>query len=348
MKWTIEPATAFAQRAAQWRALNADTLASPLLEPEFVMPLLEHFGKDEVLARCEQDGEVVAMALLSRRRTGTWETFQPSQAPVGMWLQHPRLDTGVLMAGLMRALPGFPLVLSLLQRDPALETRPAALSTMDYIATARVTVSGSFDDYWAGRGKNLRSNLKKQRARLAREGTVTHMDVVTGAGQAAAAIDDYARLEQSGWKAGQGTAVQASTAQGRFYRALFESACARGQGRIYRYWFGEQLVAMDLCLAVNGTVIILKTAYDASVPHGLSPTLLMREEQFRALFDSGGVRVIEFYGKVMEWHTRWTDEVRTMYHVTAFRWPVLGALKQLLKARPRRQAARLEPNPESN
>ena len=128
MKWAFEPAASFAQRAAQWRALNAATLASPLLEPEFVMPLLEHFGKGEVLARCEQGGEIVAMALLSRRRTGTWETFQPSQAPVGMWLQDPGLDTGVLMAGLMRALPGFALVLSLLQRDPALEARPAGLS----------------------------------------------------------------------------------------------------------------------------------------------------------------------------------------------------------------------------
>lgn len=351
MKWTIEPAAAFGHRATQWRALNAATLASPLLEPEFVAPLLAHLGKGEVLASCEHGGETVAMALLSRRRAGTWETFQPSQAPVGMWLQQPGLDTGVLMAGLLRALPGFPLVLSLLQRDPALEARPAnsaGVSTMDYIATARVTVSGSFDDYWAGRGKNLRSNLKKQRTRLAKEGIVTRMDAVTDAGQAAAAIADYARLEQSGWKAEQGTAVRTSTAQGRFYTTLFESACARGQGRIYRYWFGEQLVAMDLCLAVDGTVIILKTAYDASVPHGLSPTLLMREEEFRALFDGGGVRVIEFYGKVMEWHTRWTDEVRTMYHVTAFRWPVLGALKQLLKARPRRQAARLQPSPDSN
>ena len=351
MKWMIEPSAAFGKRAAQWSALNAASLASPLLEPEFVAPLLDHFGNAEVLARCEQGGEVVAMALLSRRRAGTWETFQPSQAPVGMWLQKPGLDTGLLMAGLMRALPGFPLVLSLLQRDPSLETRPpggGGMSTMDYIATARVTVAGSFDDYWAGRGKNLRGNLKKQRARLAREGVATRMDIVSDAAHAGAAIDDYARLEQSGWKAGEGTAVQASTAQGRFYRALFESACALGQGRIYRYWFGGQLVAMDLCLAVNGTVIILKTAYDAAVPHGLSPTLLMREEQFRALFGSGEVRVIEFYGKVMEWHTRWTDEVRTMYHVTAFRWPFLGALKQLLKARPRRQAARLQPSPDSN
>ena len=71
MKWTIEPASAFGRRAAQWRAINAATLASPLLEPEFVAPLLAHFGKGEVLASCEQGGELVAMALLSRRRAGT-------------------------------------------------------------------------------------------------------------------------------------------------------------------------------------------------------------------------------------------------------------------------------------
>ncbi len=349
MKWTLEPAAGFAHWAPEWRALNSATLATPLLAPEFVAPLLAYFGTDVLMARCHHAGEVVAMALVWPRRPGVWETFQPSQAPIGMWMHKPGVSLGDLMASLMRALPGMPLSLSLLQRDPALEARPptgGALSTMDYIATARVTVAGSFDSYWAARGKNLRSNLKKQRARLAREATGTRMDIVTAASDVAAAIDDYARLEQSGWKAGQGTAVQAASAQGKFYRALFEAACARGEGRIYRYWFGDQLVAMDLCLAVGGLVIILKTAYDAAVPHGLSPTLLMREEQFRALFDGGGSSVIEFYGKVMEWHTRWTDEVRTMYHVTALRWPILGVLKQLLQARARRQAARLQTSPD--
>jgi hypothetical protein len=28
----------------------------------------------------------------------------------------------------------------------------------------------------------------------------------------------------------------------------------------------------------------------------------------------------------MEWHLRWTDEVRTMYHVNHYRWPVLRRL----------------------
>jgi hypothetical protein len=28
----------------------------------------------------------------------------------------------------------------------------------------------------------------------------------------------------------------------------------------------------------------------------------------------------------MEWHTRWTDEIRTMYHLNGYRWPWLGRL----------------------
>jgi hypothetical protein len=30
----------------------------------------------------------------------------------------------------------------------------------------------------------------------------------------------------------------------------------------------------------------------------------------------------------MEWHLRWTDEVRTMYHVNYYRWPGLRRLHQ--------------------
>ena len=341
MSWIIEPAGGFPHRAGQWQALNAQSLASPLLDADFAATLLAHFGDgSELLARYERGGDVLAMALLARRAGGAWETFQPSQAPIGMWLQRRELSSAVLMAELIRALPGLALVLSVLQRDPVLEPRPVdggPVSTMDYIETARVTVAGSFAHYWNGRGKNLRSNLKKQRARLEREGITTRLEIVQAPEAAAAAIADYARLEQSGWKAAQGTAVRTDSAQGNFYAALFARFCARGEGRIYRYWFGDQLVAMDLCLVADGTVFILKTAYDATAPHGLSPTLLMRQEQFGALFDEGDTRAIEFYGRVMEWHLRWTDEVRTMYHVTAFRWALLGAIKSLLRSGFRRR-----------
>jgi hypothetical protein len=107
---------------------------------------------------------------------------------------------------------------------------------------------------------------------------------------------------------------------------MLEALCRRGAGRVYRYFFDERLVAMDLCVEDEHSIVVLKTAYDESVPKQLSPTLLMREEATRALFDEGRLGRIEFYGRVMEWHLRWTDEVRTMYHVNYYRWPVLRRL----------------------
>ena len=67
------------------------------------------------------------------------------------------------------------------------------------------------------RGKNLRSNLKKQRKRLNAEGIETRLDIAMQPEQMAAAVADYGRLESAGWKARSGTAVDAGNAQGRFY-----------------------------------------------------------------------------------------------------------------------------------
>jgi hypothetical protein len=85
---------------------------------------------------------------------------------------------------------------------------------------------------------------------------------------------------------------------------------------------------MDLCIQERDCIVILKTSYDESVPSGFSPALLMREEACRALFGDGSLARIEFYGKVMEWHTRWTDEVRTLYHLNHYRWPLLARVHQ--------------------
>lgn len=47
------------------------------------------------------------------------------------------------------------------------------------------------------------------------------------------------------------------------------------------------------------------------------PALLMRQNYFAPLFDARAVARIEFYGKVMDWHTQWSSEIRRMYHVNA-------------------------------
>ncbi len=35
----------------------------------------------------------------------------------------------------------------------------------------------------------------------------------------------------------------------------------------------------------------------------------------------------------MEWHTKWSDEVRTLYHATTYRWPLVAKLDAMRRAR---------------
>jgi CelD/BcsL family acetyltransferase involved in cellulose biosynthesis len=338
MSWIILPASAFEGYKQQWRELNAASAASPLLEPDFVTPLLAEFANGQELLVCYvRERVTLLMGIVVPRRRGVWETFQPSQAPLGIWLQRPGVDAAPLLDSLMRQLPGTPLIFGLTQCDPWHGPRPADSATqnsIDYIDTAHITVEGSFDDYWAARGKNLRANMKKQRAKLHKEGIVARLQISRAPEEMAEAVRDFGRLESAGWKAGLGTALHGDNDQGRFYRAMLEAFCRRGCASVYRYWFNDQLVAMDLCVEGNGMIVVLKTSYDESVPSGLSPSLLMREECCRLFFEQGRFGRVEFYGKVLEWHTRWTEEIRTLYHLNHYRWPGLVRLHRFSRRSP--------------
>jgi CelD/BcsL family acetyltransferase involved in cellulose biosynthesis len=328
--WKLYSIAEFSKHRERWDLLNHRGAKSPVLTAMFLAPLLKEFGTGgEILAVCGQS-DLVAAAILQRRTRVAWETFQPSQAPLGAWIQIPEVDTEKLAHSLIRTLPGFGLALGITQLDPELVRRPeksAAIQTVNYIQTSRISIRGSFEEYWAQRGKNLRHNLKRQRNQLAKRGVECHVDTVTCSSEVAAAVAEYARIETAGWKVDTGTAVNGNDAQGRFYTQLLQEHCAQGHGRIYRFWLDDHVAAMDLCVDNGVALVILKTSYDEAIPN-LSPALLMREEYFRQLFETG-IQRIEFYGKVMDWHTKWSDETRTLYHINCYRSPLIAGLQHV-------------------
>jgi hypothetical protein len=120
--------------------------------------------------------------------------------------------------------------------------------------------------------------------------------------------------------------------QGRFYLKMMTDFAARGDAVVYRYLFNDRLVASDLCIRRADMLIILKTACDETI-QGLSTAHLMRLDAFAELLDKQGVRRIEFYGPLKEWHTRLTDAARQMYHVNYYRWPITKRLHEFRNAR---------------
>jgi Acetyltransferase (GNAT) domain len=138
----------------------------------------------------------------------------------------------------------------------------------------------------------------------------------------ASAVANYGALESRGWKAKEGTAIHPDNAQGSFYRELLEHASLRGEAVVFQYLFDDRIVAMNLCLLRRGTLVVLKTTYDESI-QSFSPAFLLREEELQDIFKRGEITHLEYFGRMMEWHTKWTDQKRTLYHLTMYRWPFL-------------------------
>jgi CelD/BcsL family acetyltransferase involved in cellulose biosynthesis len=327
-QWAFHPIERFEDFAAAWDRLNDAVCGPPFLHSRFIRNLLRVFRSgNEQLAVFGAPGEEQVLGIVRPGRAGTWETYQPSQLPLGAWVMARSLQYEDAARGLLGALPGVPLLFALTQQDPIVRTRPvdsATLRTVDYIQTGWVDVEGSFDDYWKVRGKHLQQNMRTQRSKLKTQGIAAVLEVLTRPEEVAGAMEDYGRLEGAGWKGAQGTAVRADNDQGRFYRSMLEDFCRADAARIYRYRFGDKVVAVDLCIETDTVQVPLKTTYDESIK-GLSPSSLLRQEAYRHVFEERRVRRIEFYGRVVEWTARWTDLKRTLYHVNAYRWGFIAS-----------------------
>ena len=234
MNWTLLPGTDFASHMTAWRRLNELNGNSVLLDPKFLQSCLSAFGDgQERLAILGHAADPYAMGIFAPMGKGSWQTWQPANAPLGFWLKRQDCDLVAALRSLMSKLSGLPLLLGISQQDPALVPRPeecSVLSTLDYIVTARIEMRGmDYSEYWRQRGKNLRHNIKRQNNRLARDKIQTRLDVVTDKAQLAEAVRDYALLESGGWKGGIGTAVTPDGAQARFYRTMLEAFAENGK-----------------------------------------------------------------------------------------------------------------------
>ena len=337
LRWEVRPIAAFGDVAPLWDHLNARRANTPLLDSDFFQILLRHHGAPDsaVVAVASHQNEPIAAGLLSRVALGSCQTFQPSQAPLGAWVDLGIEEIETLLRNLLPALPGYPLVVAVTQQDPSISTRPmtgAFLRTIDYIDTAAVPVDSSFADYWERRGKNLIKNIRRQRNKLQREGVAVSTRWVSDPAAIGRAVDEYGVLESRGWKGAEGTALHPDNLQGRLYRDLMEHYASRDEAFVYQYFYGSELVASELCLHRHKTMYMLKTTYDEA-QRGTSPAMLMRQEMLMEIFDRKIFSAIEFYGRLMDWQPKWTEHRKTLYHINVYRSRILAAVKARMSRR---------------
>ena len=190
----------------------------------------------------------------------------------------------------------------------------------------------------AGLSARLTRDVERRRRRLEEHGAVSVDVEVTHE-----RLDEGLKLEGSGWKAAESTAILSKPATASFYRELAAWAAERGWLRLCFLMLDEQPIAFQLALEHGGAHYFLKGGYDPSY-HAYSPgKLLLRDLVGRAR--DRGLKRFELLGDVEPWKLEWANTARVRLSVESFaptlrggtRYAALAYLRPLLRRDRRRE-----------
>jgi len=344
--WTAVEPSALSTLSSEWDELVAGAGYPAFMRAPFLKNAISTFGcAGGRLLLARRETSLVAGGVLVPCGMGRWSTYQPSQLPLGCWVMSRDLQWESILPCVLRELPGLPISVSFTQQDPHLVTRPTSdgcLETLDYVATGWVNVCGKFGDFWQARGKNLRHNLRKQRRRLEEAGNTLAFEFVDRPSDIDLAFLQFVVIENAGWKSTEGTSIAIENEQGAFYRAMLNEFAAQGAAFAIRLRLNGKPIAVDFGIRDSESLILLKTTYDENLRE-YSPAQLLHEQTFEYVFRNSSARRVEFYGRMMEWHSRWTEQSRMLFHVNVYRSPLLRRARDFVKwAQRRAQRARVQ------
>lgn len=337
LDWQLHPLPAAAGLGAHrgtWDALNRRLMGGHgMLDGVFVDALLRHSGEQGViLALALSNGEPVAMVLLVARARGlgVWSSFLPPQAQVGPSLMPP----GLALHGLFAALPRYASELDLLCNDPRFgdlrELPHFSVRSLPHALTMSVSLKGSFDDYWAQRPRKLIQNMRRYLRRMQAEPGGERLVIVQEPQAIELAVARYGKLEASGWKGREGTAVSIDNPQGRFYAEVMRRFAERGEAMVYELWHGEELVASRMLLLRDGMAVMLKTTFHEGFDR-FAPGRVLLLRTLEDLFTRAPGGVAEFYTNADSDLLAWSTSQRWINHVSVYRHHGFMALFSLLR-----------------
>ncbi|MDI6746523.1 MAG: GNAT family N-acetyltransferase [Rhodocyclaceae bacterium] len=343
--WQFIPAADFPAAAGKWQALCDATLRTPLLSADFVATALLHFGRgDELVCIASGPDGPVAGAILQRKNPLVWQTFQPSQMPLGPWLQPIDSDFATVAQSLLRRLSLPAMVLAVTQLDPDFYPRPTgnSIEVLDSITTGKTRLAADMQQFMLVGGVNGNKSLVSELMRRMRKAEKDHGPITLQKETTVEAADEfvsqYASTESRGWKGLAGTALIPKAKQANFYADLMRRFATRNAARMYTLKFGATPVARQIAITGENVLILLKTTYEPEF-RNLGPGVTL---QYRLIDDvhqnDKSIRIIEPYGPFNESQKLWVSGTRVIYHANVYRFQYLAALHRYWMAKHRHPA----------
>jgi CelD/BcsL family acetyltransferase involved in cellulose biosynthesis len=311
-----------------WDALAEECGAPPFERPEWFRAWSAAFGSGTPwLVVNSSNGEIVAVLPLVRSRGGLHSATNEHTPRFGLLARDEAAARELAVWVFERR----PRSVTLEYVDPdhfgSRELEAAAVSrgyrvlTTTYERSPYLAIDGSWEDYEHGLSGRVRRDLDRRLRRLEELGPV-RLDVSDGTDGRTEQLTEGFRLEPSGWKAAQGTAVTSREETRRFYEELAEWAAENGWLRLSFLRVGEQAVAFQYGFEAGGTYYFLKGGYDPDYRRYAPGKLLLRALLERAY--ATGLRRFDFLGADDPFKLEWSQTAYDLKLVQAFSRSPLG------------------------
>jgi len=161
--------------------------------------------------------------------------------------------------------------------------------------------------------RKYRGELRRRRRKLEEMGKLRFQEVrdLTGLD---AALEQFIRVEASGWKTRAGSAIASEPDAWEFWRHLAHAAASAGVLRLHLLWLNDQVVSGQLGIVWGDRYHCLKLGFDEQY-RTLGPGALMTLHAIQTCLDDPAIRVYDFAGPRQAYMLNWTDRYVQTWNV---------------------------------
>ena len=150
---------------------------------------------------------------------------------------------------------------------------------------------------------NARSEVRRKRRGLEKEGPVEFKAISPAPAEVDDALAELLRIESSGWKGRQGSAIVHRPRLARFFRDYAHRAAEEGTLRLFFLSLNGQNIAAQMLAQTGGRLWQFKIGYDERWSRW-SPGRLLMFDILRWAHEQG-LEAVEYLGHGGGWQTRW-------------------------------------------
>lgn len=307
-----------AETARQWDALAERVGAAPSQRRLWMEPWWEAFGSGDLeIHSAMRAGQVTAILPVARRGRDLESTANFHTPSFEILAE----DEGHALQVARQLFEGTPRRVSLTAVDeagPTLRVCRQAAGEAGYRVLLRPHLCSPYLQadgpvgFQDRLGHNLRRNIRRTRRQL---GPVT-LETVTGGRDLDAWLAEAFRVEASGWKGEEGTAIVSRPHTRYFYSALAHRAAEAGMLRLFLLKSGRRTIAMCFALQAQGICSLLKGGYDEAFKRH-SPSMLLLHDLIQESLARGVTRV-ELNGDADDYKRAWTNAEHRYVRFEAF------------------------------